>query len=80
MIVEKHTCWDTPEWDGQMQDNCKGCDQAAKYPCEFCGYGEVFTTHNSMAHIENGDQIAITMGESAWAKRFSDGPYVESAA
>lgn len=55
--AEKHTCWDAPDWDGTMAapGECVGCDQAAAHPCNFCGYGEVFTTHNVLAHSENGD-------------------------
>ena len=52
---KQHTCWDNPEWDGLMQITCEGCLQAEEYPCEFCGYGHIFTTHNDVAHAENGD-------------------------
>lgn len=54
-----HTCWDEPGCEGLLlTDACDGCRQAAQHPCRFCGYGEVFTTHNDLAHYENGDDAA----------------------
>ena len=50
-----HTCWDDGEWDGTLWDGCPGCNEARQYPCEFCGYGHVFTTHNPEAHEDYGD-------------------------
>lgn len=52
----EHTCWNDPGWSGTLEsDRCEGCKQAEQYPCEWCGYGHVFTTHNDVAHAENGD-------------------------
>jgi hypothetical protein len=50
-----HTCWDSPQWDGTMDADCEGCDEAENHKCNFCGYGHVFTTHSDVAHIEAGD-------------------------
>lgn len=48
----KHTCLDNPNWDGCLTAACEACDQAVKYPCTFCGYGHIFTTHSDIAHAE----------------------------
>lgn len=61
-----HTCWSTPKWDGTMQEGCAGCDEAAQHPCQWCGYGEVFTTHNDLAHAENGDPDVPADPPDAW--------------
>lgn len=56
--VKIHTCWDSPEWDGLLNpDICDGCREASQHPCAYCGYGEVFTTHNDICHGENGDTL-----------------------
>lgn len=62
----RHTCWDDPQWDGTMQEGCDGCDEAAKHPCRYCGYGEAFTTHNDLAHAENGDEQVPDDPTDAW--------------
>ena len=69
-----HTCWDDPAWNGQMAEpgKCAGCDQAAQHPCRFCGYGEVFTTHNDWAHADNGDPQAPDRPDDEW----HDSPHV----
>lgn len=69
----RHTCWDSEDFDGQMQDGCAGCDQAAAHPCRFCGYGHVFTTHNSDPHFTGGDPLTDEASD-AWV----DGPHVYS--
>lgn len=56
----EHTCWlDEENYDGLVSvgvDNgCAGCEQAAQYPCRWCGYGACFTTHSPEAHRANGD-------------------------
>ena len=56
-----HTCWDDPQWDGCVSDDCLGCKEAVANPCEYCGYGHAFTTHNPEAHDENGDPLIATM-------------------
>jgi hypothetical protein len=75
-FAKKHTCWDNPQWDGQLTDGCEGCEQAEQYPCEYCGYGHAFTTHNPEAHGMNGDPLIHQMGESRWSKVFQDKPYI----
>ena len=75
----KHTCWDNPEWDGTMSGDCDGCVEAAKHPCMWCGYGHVFPTHNPLAHLENGDPLALQMGEDNWGDMFANRPYVEAS-
>lgn len=51
-----HTCWGDPAWDGMLHpEECAACAEAIQHPCVYCGYGEVFTTHNDIAHAENGD-------------------------
>jgi hypothetical protein len=52
-----HTCWADPECEGVMMEGCAGCDEAEKFPCQYCGYGHIFTTH-SEAHVHNGDRLA----------------------
>ena len=68
-----HTCWDTLDWDGQMQDGCAGCDLAAEFPCPWCGYGAIFTTHSPLAHAENGDEGMLP--EDEWTDDISNLPY-----
>jgi hypothetical protein len=70
----KHTCWDDPQWDGSMQVDCAGCDEAAKNPCRFCGYGRVFATHNDLAHAENGDTTVPDDPTNEW----HDSPHLYS--
>lgn len=54
--AKRHTCWDSPDFDGIIDpDTCDGCQEAQQYPCDYCGYGHLFTTHNDLAHGENGD-------------------------
>lgn len=60
----QHTCWNSPGWDGELSDDCPGCLQARQYPCRYCGYGHVFTTH-SEAHAERGDYLPSELTE-AW--------------
>jgi len=56
--AKTHTCWDLPEWDGTLNpEHCEGCQEASQHPCFYCGYGEVFTTHNDLAHGEGGDTL-----------------------
>lgn len=74
MIVEKHTCWNDPDWQGTLTDGCAGCDQAARYPCRWCGYGHAFTTHNDVAHAENGDPNVPALPSDEW----HDSPHVEA--
>ena len=63
--AKTHTCWDAPEWDGVLNpDTCEGCREALQHPCDYCGYGEVFTTHNDLAHGEGGD--TLNDGSDAW--------------
>jgi hypothetical protein len=75
----KHTCWDSPEWEGTMLHGCPGCDVAEAHPCDYCGYGHIFTTHNYLAHLEDepSDPIAWSMTEDEWNDRFAELPYVE---
>lgn len=56
--MTKHTCWNRPDFDGTVTPECDGCLVAAANPCEWCGYGHVFPTHNPIAHYENGDTSA----------------------
>lgn len=53
----QHICWDLPTDDGTLMEpgRCPGCDEARLHPCEFCGYGRAFPTHNPEAHEGNGD-------------------------
>lgn len=67
-----HTCWDHPDWDGCMRDDCAGCDEAAEHPCRFCGYGAVFTTHSDLAHAENGDPDVPDRPTDEW----HDSPHI----
>lgn len=69
----KHTCWDEPMWDGTMQDDCKGCDQAEANKCDYCGYGWFFTTHNDLAHFDNGDTQVPDNPTDSW----HDSPHVK---
>jgi hypothetical protein len=92
MLIPKiHTCWDAPDWDGTMaaEGECAGCDEAAQHPCRFCGYGHVFTTHNSELHadpdVDEPDWVLIQLCEAtgldcyvAFDRFFNtNGPYVE---
>lgn len=54
-----HTCWASPTWDGTLcaPGECAGCDEANEHPCEYCGYGHVFTTHNPEPHVYSGDAL-----------------------
>jgi hypothetical protein len=63
-----HTCWADPNWDGTLaaEGKCAGCDEAAAHPCEFCGYGDVFTTHNDEAHLEGGDPTMPALLTDEW--------------
>jgi hypothetical protein len=68
-----HTCWTRPDWKGVMMDDCPGCDVAIEFPCQWCGYGAVFTTHNDLAHAENGDPF---IGEADdWPADWFNLPY-----
>lgn len=55
----RHTCWNDAQSDGSISAPgvCAGCDEAAEHPCEYCGYGEVFTTHNPERHLSSGDTL-----------------------
>jgi hypothetical protein len=64
--AEQHTCWSDPNWDGTMQNGCKGCDEAEAHKCEFCGYGHLFTTHNDLAHSDNGDSLVPVDPTNEW--------------
>ncbi len=44
------------EHDGTLKTkDCPLCEEIAKFPCQWCGYGAMFYTHNLLAHNENGD-------------------------
>ena len=72
-VHAEHTCWDTNDWDGTMQDGCLGCNLAAEFPCIWCGYGAIFTTHNPLAHAENGDKSMFP--EDEWTVNIFNLPY-----
>ncbi len=69
----EHTCWDTDNWDGTLQDDCLGCDLAIEFPCVWCGYGHIFTTHNPVAHAENEDSGMLL--EEEWTDDMFVLPY-----
>lgn len=68
---------------GTMEDGCGRCAFIAAHPCRWCGFGQVFTTHNPLGHCENGDPVAALLhlatgdGESAWSTLFD--PYLPYA-
>lgn len=64
----KHTCWNAEDWDGLISAEgvCAGCDEANEHPCNFCGYGDAFTTHNDLAHAENGDEQVPVLPTNEW--------------
>lgn len=70
-----HTCWEDPLWDGALTDGCAGCEAAMRHPCEWCGYGQVFTTHNPLAHADNGD-TSVYGGEDTFPEEAVDKPIV----
>lgn len=90
-VPAKHTCWDDPAWDGCLAapGECAGCDEATKYPCDWCGYGHVFTTHNVEAHVDDtdapADPVILRLMEQTGLDCFdvfdtyfnTDGPYIE---
>jgi len=69
-----HTCWEDPQWDGLMvaARDCAGCAEAGLNKCEWCGYGHMFTTHNDLAHDENGDPDVPDDPTGSW----HDSPHV----
>jgi hypothetical protein len=72
-----HSCWDTLEWDGEMQVERAGCDETAAHPCRFCGYEHVFTTHNIECHAENGDALTPAWDDSSeLADKRTNSPHV----
>jgi len=77
-FFKQHTCWNDKSWDGLLADGCEGCKQAMEYPCEYCGYGHAFTTHNGELHAEEGDPLANQLGEEKWEEMFHDKPYFPS--
>lgn len=78
-----HTCWDAPDWDGQLSapGECAGCDEAVQHPCSYCGYGHVFTTHNDLAHAENGDTFegAPRRPDGELADAWFNNPHISNA-
>lgn len=40
-----------------MDDNCLACNEIKHHPCEYCGFGEIFYTHNDITHCEGGDEF-----------------------
>lgn len=70
-----HSCWDSPDFDGQMQNGCAGCDDAAANACYWCGYGHVFTTHSDETHEESGDPHVAYAVERWGLDTWSDHPH-----
>jgi hypothetical protein len=67
--------------DGCMEwpvADCQMCNYIRQFPCMWCGFGIVFTTHNPEAHESNGDAIASRLGSEQWMELFDVYvPYVE---
>ena len=76
MATIEHTCWDDPRHDGTISEQipCGGCMLALRNPCQWCGYGHVFPTHNPLAHIENGQPDAIS--ENDWTDAMLNNPFL----
>jgi len=56
MTDYSHETANNGDWhDGTMKDNCPTCAAISSNPCEWCGYGHIFMSHNPLAHAENGD-------------------------
>lgn len=72
--VIPHTCLTHPDFEGVLMDECDGCDQAAKHPCRWCGYGGAFTTHAPEAHAENGDPNVTDV--DAFGDDWCDAPHI----
>jgi hypothetical protein len=73
-----HTCWDDPDWDGSLTEGCLGCAEAKQHPCSWCGYGEVFTTHNPTSHFENGDSTLADKTEDDITTEWINSPHLEA--
>lgn len=78
----QHTCWDSPGWNGAIQPaTCDGCAAAEKHPCDFCGFGVSFGTHNPDAHAENGDpQVPQDNWPEDDVTEWLNGPHIQVTA